>query len=364
VPPDIARSLQEDREHVLDEHRRAVEIGRHGHPRALPRIGRHRRTRVHVDERADVAAELVLLAVHAGLQLRELLVDVLVGAVGEQLAARAEPPADGGERLRVAVVQRACDLLALRAGLELTDARLLIDALLSQIPDQITGDRDVRGPHDDEEVLVAGRGHDDDQRVEQYADAGHDDRRSPAGAHAGGEHREGEERVERARDALGDERDRGGEQHVAPGRDLGEQRRRQPLLRVQVVQADAVDQVRDQHARPVAVEGEGAARERQPAGEARLQGIDVQRDDRDQREQHAAARDAALHVERRPRHGSDRFCDATVSSIRARHARTYPGIGGTRQIRPPERSASPAVYETVASAWATSRWNEAAKPSI
>src|SRR5579875_786353 len=219
MAPHVAGPLEHDQQRVLDEQKRALEAGVQRKARGTAARGGASRGR-EVDQRADVGAQRVVLAIEPGLEVHELGQRLLGAAAVQEPATALEPQRHAGERLRVAVVQRARDPLPLRGGLEGADARLERETLLAQIADEVADDGEVGGPHGVEGQAFGPRG-EDESEVEGDAHPRHAQGEPETRAKARGEHREREEDVEGAVGALGDERDRYTGEDVGPRADDG-----------------------------------------------------------------------------------------------------------------------------------------------
>src|SRR5262245_61723896 len=116
MPADVADALQHDLKDLLDERRRAGEVSMDRETRgvvAVERIGGG----LQRDQRPDVRAKLVVLALHAGLELAEVGHRFGRATAPEQLLAGLEPQVHTSEGLGVPVVERPRDALALHVGL-------------------------------------------------------------------------------------------------------------------------------------------------------------------------------------------------------------------------------------------------------
>jgi hypothetical protein len=263
VQRDVACAFEHDLERVLEQRQRTVEPRAHreARPVAGGSTGGHR---LPVDERPDVRAQVVVLAIDARLQLRQLAQRLLRLAALEELAARFEPHVHAREGLHGLVVQRARDALALCRRLERAHLRLEDEPLLAEVSHQVAGDDDVRGAHDVEGQAPGVRDQDEPE-IEQRAGRGDQQREPEARAERGDEDGEREEHVERAVRALGDERDDRTEQHVHPRGHAREPAGGDDAATLQDVQRQAVHQVRQHHRQRQRIEHERAARQREPS---------------------------------------------------------------------------------------------------
>jgi hypothetical protein len=199
----------------------------------------------------------------------------------QQLATGLHAQVHARQCLGIAVVQRARETL---------EAGFQEQSLPAERAHEVAGDGEVDAAGDVEAEPFGAR--DEDQReVERDAGDGHGDGAADA-AQGGRQDGEGEEDVERAVRALGDERDGGPEQdierHREP-RDAGEGHARSGH---QGEDRHAVDEVEHQHRERVRIENEDATGEREEQG--RLRGIKVDRKRGGHRHDHATLRDVAL----------------------------------------------------------------------
>ena len=213
--------------------------------------------------------------------------------------------------------------MALRVDLELAHASLELEALLAQVSDQVARDREIHRSHD-VDVGPAPHGHHDEAEIEDQVDGRHQHGLSEPGAEACGQHGEREERIRRARQALGHGGDDDGECDVDPHRPCHERRRERTGVTRREVDEDAVRQMRAHDGEESGVDGERAARPVDPPGHERHLGIDVDGGDRRDREDDAATREVALYLTFDRRHSPG-------TSVRIRRDHT---ARGTRAQRP------------------------------
>src|SRR5439155_18028469 len=147
VAPDVTGPLEHDLENMFDEEERAVKVRPNGEAGSLAQRGR-RQGRLEIGQRADVRPELVVLPVHARLELRELDEGFLVLPASQKLATRRQPQVHASEGLHVPIVQRPCDAFSLRGCFQLADPRFEDHPLLSEVSDEVPGDGEIGGPHD------------------------------------------------------------------------------------------------------------------------------------------------------------------------------------------------------------------------
>src|ERR1700722_5968055 len=96
---------------------------------------------VNAGKLANVGPHFVVLARDPGLQFGQLIKRVFGSLSSKQLATGLKAQIYSGERLNVAVVQRTCDRMLLRARLEFAHMRFECGALLSDETNQISRDR-------------------------------------------------------------------------------------------------------------------------------------------------------------------------------------------------------------------------------